>query len=241
MELRQYWRILVRRRNVAIYTFLVVAILSGLFSAYTYYTSQWLGQTILGVQMQPLIIRGAVFDPQAAADGTSVNVEADLANYATTIDYFKAISAELKSGGFHTHMDYRSIQKGLKVFKTTDGHGIIIEWPSAQTQQSSDLVTAAAMMLKAYVPTYHRLFRPTAPAINVNYVQVPVAVHQSLGKLAQDLALRLAIGIIAAIVLAYLFEYLDTKVQDEADVQRWMGLPTLAVIPGGQVRRLRSA
>ena len=54
--------------------------------------------------------------------------------------------------------------------------------------------------------------------------------------------LRLALGLVAGIIVAYLFEYLDDTVQDEADVQRWVGVPTLAVIPGGrQARRARSA
>jgi capsular polysaccharide biosynthesis protein len=73
-------------------------------------------------------------------------------------------------------------------------------------------------------------------------IDPPTAQRISLTKPLADVVLRMVLGLVAGIIVAFLFEYLDDTVQDEADVQRWMGLPTLAVIPGGrQAGRARSA
>ena len=59
-----------------------------------------------------------------------------------------------------------------------------------------------------------------------------------------DVAWPVLAGTVAAagVILAYVWEYLDPTIQDEADAQRWLGAPTLAVIPGGsRARRTRSA
>ena len=53
MELRQYWHVLVRRRIALRNTFLLVALISLLMVAYSYYNSRYLGETQIGVQASP--------------------------------------------------------------------------------------------------------------------------------------------------------------------------------------------
>ncbi len=242
MELRHYWRVLWRRRMIVLYTCILVSLLAGAYAGYTWYTSQWLGTTQITLSVQPLEIKGAVFDPNAAADGTTVNVEQDIANYAGTVDYFMAVSNRLKAGHYATQKDWKAIRNGLKVFQATSGHAIFIEWPSSKSREAVDIVRAGSAALVAYIPYYRTHLRPKLPAISWVVQEQPVAIKQSLSRLAVDIALRVALGIIAGVILAYLFEYLDDTVQDELDVQQWTGLPTLGVIPGGrQARRARTA
>lgn len=255
MELRQYWHVLVRRRKVVLYTLLIVAILAGLLEAYSYYNGKYLGSMRIGLQMQPDIIKGATFDPYSAADNNTDTVEHDLQNYTGTTDYFKAISYELSHGytqmvngtphhyTYTTHKDYKAIRnQPLKVFPADSGHSIIIQWQGATQTDSTEVVRAAAHQLINYVPIYHDTLRPGSPAIRTSYVEQPVATKQGLSKSVANWLLRVALGLVAGIILAYLFEYLDDTVQDETDVKHWLGVPALAVIPGGrQATRTRSA
>ena len=256
MELRQYWHVLVRRRNVVLYTFLVVAVLSLITVGYSYYNSRYLGETQIGLQVQPESVRNAVVDPQSAADANTGQVESDIANYAGTNDYFQAISDELAHGTYmvkvhgvyqaqryKTHINnWKTIRNGLKVFRATDGHSIFIEWESAKSTEAADAVRAAAAQLIDYIPVYHQSLRPTSPPIKYSYVDAPNSASQGLSKPAINFVLRAALGVVAGIILAYLFEYLDDTVQDEADVRRWLGVPALAVIPGGRQNvRVRGA
>ena len=68
MELRQYWRVLVRRRAVVRNTFLLVALLAVLSVGYSYYNGRYVGKAKIGVQVQPNTqIKGAVVDYKAAS------------------------------------------------------------------------------------------------------------------------------------------------------------------------------
>ena len=241
MELRHYWRVLIRRRIVLRNTFLLVAFLGLLNVAYSYYGSQWKGETVIGVQVQQNLISHAVIDPQQAADANTGPVEDDLQNYAGTVQYFQLVSNEL-AHTYGIHMDWKTVGSSLQVFASTNGHSIHIDSPNSNQTKATDIVAAAAHQLIAYVPIYHNELKPQSPGIRTAYVERPTARHNGLSKPAIDFLLRVALGVVAGIVLAYLFEYLDDSIQDAGDVEYWMHLPTLGVIPGGrQARRARSA
>ncbi len=247
MELRQYWRVLVRRRNVIRNTFLVVAVLGLLTVAYGYYNAQYLGETKIALQVRENPKSNAsVVDPAAAASANTDQVINALVVYAGTTDYFKAVSAELK----HTYginMDYKAVGQILSsspggVFRSGEAHDIIIQAASSNGKRASNFVTAAETQLRAHVKPYHDQLFPDLPDIKNSLDEQPIAKHVSLSKPLIDVLLRAVLGLVAGIILAYLFEYLDDTLQDEADVRQWMSLPTLAVIPGGApVRRSRGA
>jgi len=241
MELQHYWLVLVRRRSVIRNTFLLVAFLSLVTVAYAAFGFQYRGVVIIGVQMQPNLIKNASIDPDQAANANTGAVEDDLITYAGTVDYFKDVSQELK-GRYHINVGWRTVAQGLQVFGSSAGHSIHIEQVGSDSTRVVTIVTAAAERLRAYVPIYHARFHPRSPLIDANFLETPVAKPQGLTKALTDLLLRFVLGLAAGIVLAYLFEYLDSTIKDETDVERVMGLPTLAVIPGpSQGHRVRKA
>jgi protein tyrosine kinase modulator len=56
-------------------------------------------------------------------------------------------------------------------------------------------------------------------------------VSSSLTKDVTNAAIRVILGVVAAIVLAFLLEYLDNSVRDESDAKRILELPVLGAIP----------
>lgn len=241
MELRQYWRVLVRRRNVIRNTVLLVAVLALASVAYSYYGSRWQGVAKIGLQVQPNPFRGITVDPSQAADANTGSVENDLATHGADTSYFKAIVNELKVK-YHISKDWRAIGNSLELQPTTTGHGIYVAWKDSTESVATAVAAAAADQMMAYIPFYHRVLQPHLPPILATLIDQPNARRESLTKPIGDFLIRLVLGLVAGIILAYVFEYLDDTVQDEGDVQRWLGLPTLGVIPGGrQARPARSA
>lgn len=237
MELQRYWHVLVRRRNVIRNTFLLVAFLSLITVAYASFGSQYRGVVVIGVQVRPNNIKNASIDPDQAANANTGVVEDDLTTYAGTIDYFKAVSQKLRDS-YRITMDWRAVAQGLQVFESSSGHSIHIEQVGSSSTRVISIVTAAADRLRAYVPIYHARFRSRSPLIDANFIAAPAAKPQGLGKPLTDFLLRLALGLAAGIVLAYLFEYLDSTIKDASDVEQVMHLPTLAVIPSPSQGRL---
>jgi capsular polysaccharide biosynthesis protein len=240
MELRQYWRVLVRRRAVVRNTFLLVALLAVLSVGYSYYNGRYLGKAKIGVQVQPnMKIRSLVGDPQEAANLNSDSVVGDLTTYASGRIYFESIAQELRQR-YHFTMDWRTLQLGTKVYPVPNSHIIYIQLSGSNEAKVGDIITAAVDQLRAWAQVYHATLLPNTPAIDTVAVDPPKAQLLGLSTPLADFLLRAALGLVAGLILAYLFEYLDDTVQDEADVQYWLGLPTLAVIPGRR-SRLRSA
>lgn len=240
MELRQYWRVLVRRGAVIRNTVILVALLSIVSVAYSFYGAQWDGRAQLGVQMQPQSLgKSPLIDSESTSNPNTGAVISDLVSYAGSITYFKTISAEARRHGYN--LDYRAIsQHPLKVFRATDGNSIFLEWYDSNQKRATTLVSVAGQVLADYVPVYKTEFRPSSPRIRTHFVGSPDAFRQGVTSQVAQVLLRIAVGLAAAIVLAFLFEYLDDTVHDDADIERAMGLPTLAVIPGGRPARTRT-
>jgi capsular polysaccharide biosynthesis protein len=240
MELRQYWRVLVRRRAVVRNTFLLVALLALLSVGYSYYTGRYLGKAKIGVQVQPNTkIISPVVDPQQAANTNTNSAVGDLTTYASGRIYFESIASELRQR-YHFTMDWRTLQQGTKVYPIPGSHIIYIQLSGSNEARVGAIITAAVDQLRAWAQVYHATLLPNTPAIDTVAVDPPKAQLVGLSTPLADFLLRAALGLVAGLILAYLFEYLDDTVQDEADVEYWLGLPTLAVIPG-RPSRLRSA
>ena len=61
------------------------------------------------------------------------------------------------------------------------------------------------------------------------------ADHPSRPNVAGYMGLAMVIGLVVGIGLAFFIEYLDTSVKTMDDVERFLGVPVLAVIPKGVV------
>jgi capsular polysaccharide biosynthesis protein len=232
--------VLVRRHAVVRNTFLLVALLALLSVGYSYYNGRYLGKAKIGVQVQPNTqIHSPVIDPQQAANTNTDSVVGDLTTYATGRMYFESIAQELRQR-YHFTVDWRSLQQGTKVDNVTGSHIIRIQLSGSNAAKVGDIITAAVDRLRAWVQVYHKTLLPNTPAIDTVAADPPKAQLVALSTPLADFLLRAALGLVAGLILAYLVEYLDDTVQDEADVQYWLGLPTLAVIPGRR-SRLRNA
>ena len=137
-------------------------------------------------------------------------------------------------------MDWRSLQQGTKVYPVPNSHIIYIQWSGSNEAKVRDIITAAVDRLRAWTQVYHATLLPNTPAIDTVAVDPPKAQLLGLSTPLADFLLRAALGLVAGLILAYLFEYLDDTVHDEADVQYWLGLPTLAVIRARRSRLRRA-
>ncbi len=237
MELRQYWRVLVRRRNVIRNTFLLVAVLGLLTVAYSYLGASYQGHAQFNVAVQPEgRSRTQIYDVNAAAQQNTTYAVQELTKYAATTQYFKDVSKAI--GGKSN--DWKAIQQASKVYLLPDSHDIYVEYDGSNQNKIGRIVTEETALLQAHIGVVGQTFG--FPPIKSIVTDLPTTQRVSYSKPLVDFLLRAALGLVAGIILAYLFEYLDDTVQDEADVRQWMNLPTLAVIPGGSpVRRPRSA
>ncbi len=241
MELRHYWRVLVRRRNVIRNVTLLAILLSVVSVGFTYVTSQWKGTATIELHAQPTkpTTTQLLYDVNAAANANTGEVVTEVQQYTESLTYQRAVSAAL--GKIGIDYDYRAVNQNLGVTRANDGNTLIINWSGSDQAKVTRIVGVAGDLILKYVPVYQQTFEPAAPTVMAHYVNHPDADRVGVTKVAGNAFLRIAVGVVAALVLAFLFEYLDDKVYDESDVEHWLGVPTLAVIPGGRAARPQSA
>jgi capsular polysaccharide biosynthesis protein len=219
-------------------TFLIVAVLGLLTVAYSYSGALYKGQATISVQVQPDYSKAqsANYDAVQTAQQNSDIAVQELTSYASGTQYFKNVSQEV----YGTPNKWKSLQQGTKgIYQIPNSHEIYFEWDGNSTAMAQKVVSAEVRQLRNYVPQFQHA--AGMPTITAGIIDPAFAQRISLSKPVIDFLLRAALGLVAGIILAYLFEYLDDSLQDENDVQHWMHIPTLAVIPGGRASRPRSA
>ncbi|HEY8284917.1 MAG TPA: hypothetical protein VIJ28_11085 [Chloroflexota bacterium] len=246
MELRWYWRVLRRQGRLIGITFLVVAILSALYTAYAYYGSQYTAaETIEFNQQQPVYkTQNITNDPLGVAVGNSSAANNDAKNYSEGDSFFKAISAYLLRV-HNKHLDYKSIPLGAT---QTSNVLLKLDYSSSNSTLATWIVQGGVYVLQNdFLPLYERKIRPTTQAgfpqtvyeppitIDPNFDALNVRTTSKL-KAIGGWAIKCLVGLVLGLALAFLWEYLDESIHDEQDVKNWMHTPTLGVIPGGKRR-----
>src|SRR5439155_8812342 len=130
----------------------------------------------------------------------------------TNTIYFQDISREL-ARRYGIHRDWKTIGQSLEVVPATSGHGIYVAWKAATAKEATDVVAAAADQLRAWVQVYHATLQRHAPAIATTITDPANARRIGLSKPLVDFLLRAALGLVAGIILASLFEYLADPLQ----------------------------
>ncbi len=247
MELRWYWRVLRRQARLIITTTLIVAFLAALYTAYSYYTTQYTAaQTIEFKQQQPLYQTQSInIDPVQAAAGNAGAASNDAKFYSEGDSFFKGVSAYLLK--FHNKkIDYKSIPVG--VTQTGGALQLRIDYKSSDSTLATWAVQAGIYVLQnQWLPVYNeKLLETTAKGfkqnvyepliqINPNFDALNVRTTSKLKEIG-SWVVKVLVGLVLGVALAFLWEYLDESIHDEQDVRNWMHVPTLGVIPGGKSR-----
>ena len=246
MELRWYGRILQRQSRVIWTSFVLVAVLSALFTVYSSYGGRYKSTSTIEFYQKPPNIGGntQAQDPHKLALDTAAQTTGNAKFYTQLPVFFKAVSRQLKSYYGKT-MDWKAIQAGLGA-NIPNGYQLELEYTSADQALAEHIVASSLAVLEnVFLPQYNAT--SIQPGRNGAFVTYPVQVRildpistrtPSLSSTVIGWISKSLLGIVLGLALAFLWEYLDESIHDEQDVRSWMATPTLGVIPGG---RLRSA
>ncbi len=228
MELRQYGKIVRRHLWVVILLPLVALVAGLLFPSPSVPLYQATVRVTIGVAPPP---------------NTSPTGE-DLYNYELASEYFADDFSEVvKSGAFAQDVSHRLSTQGVEVqpgaiqgFTVAQKQhrilSIIITWPDEEEVKAIAKATITALEEEShkYFPQLGiagaRLFVIDGPSIPG---WTPVRLGASLQE-RLDLPIRVVLGLIAGVGLAFLLDYLDDSIREVREVEA-LGIPVLGRIP----------
>jgi capsular polysaccharide biosynthesis protein len=251
MELRQYWGVIWRRRWLV----LAVAVLAGLFSLYSFLTTPRIYESEATFAVRFVQDEEAEPNPDGSA-GVFINY-ADYYKFLTSeylVDDFTQIieSDSFGSAVLRTIQDemvqgrlvvsdtarFRSDLQKLRARDVVAMVGadrrhrelrVFIEAPTRDMAVS--IIKAAGIVLTdaRYEPVAGRLIdRPVVAQLDeVSYNDVESSTQREI----TNTIVRFLMGLVAAIAVAFLLEYLDNSVRDERDARKVLDLPVIGAIP----------
>ncbi|MHB0870010.1 MAG: YveK family protein [Chloroflexota bacterium] len=229
MELREYWAIVARRWPligvVTILTF--AASLSMVWFGPSYYKSEL--KLAVGVKPEPA-------PPPGQKDYysydryytwlTSEYLVDDLGEVIKSDSFLKEVSQSPRLNGMPIGKE--AIRRDLSVKKT---HRILTIVVTTQNPHTSFVVANAIKeTLEEKAQDYFAQLDSEGAVIRMLDDPAAEAEMGTMRKLI-EIGLRTAVGLLAAIGLAFLLHYLDPAVRSSQEAERLLGLPVLAELP----------
>ena len=254
MELRQYWNVIWKRRWLV----LAIIVLAGLFSSYSFFTTPRTYEldTTYTVRYPQVPANGdngtsvtpppVVFNYEGYYYYLSSEYQVDDFTQIVETDAFaeaviKVMQERLANNQTKDLLDpakYRSDLEKLRPQEVVEMMGadrkhrhlrIFIAAPSRDL--AKHIMDAAGIVL---TEARYQPFRGQFDEHPI-FGQMDIVTYESLeSSTSQEIinaAIRLTLGIVAALAIVFLLEYLDNSVRDERDANKVLDLPVIGAIP----------
>ena len=254
MELRQYWNVIWKRRWLV----LAIIVLAGLFSAYSFFTTSrtYELETIYTVRYPQATADGdngattpavapIVFNYEGYYYYLSSEYQVDDFTQIVETDAFaeaviKVMQDRLSNNQANV-LDPTKYKSDLEKLRPQD----VADWMGADRKHrelrlfivgptrdlTKNIMDAAAVVLTEarYEPLRGEF--DDRPIVGQMDVVAYEDIKSSTSQETINAAIRLFMGIVAALAIVFLLEYLDNSVRDERDAHKVLDLPVIGAIP----------
>jgi capsular polysaccharide biosynthesis protein len=253
MELRQYWGVIWRRRWLV----LAIAILAGLFSIYSFLTAPRVYESEATFAVRFAQEEAGEPNPDGNSGGTVFFNYADYYKFLSSeylVDDFtqiiesdafgraviRTMQDEMAQGRLVVS-DTAKFRADLQKLRPRDivdmvgadrRHRELRVFAAAPTRDMAVSIMGAAGVVLTdarYEPIAGQLIdRPVFAQLDeVNYNDIKSSTQREI----TNTIVRFLMGLVAAIAVAFLLEYLDNSVRDERDARKVLDLPVIGAIP----------
>lgn len=215
LDLRELWVMLRRRLWIVLLIPLVAGVTAGFVSLYVL-KPVYSASTTLWVIKEGTAAQITLSDVQLSRNLTKTYAE---------VAKSRAVMAEAMSLLMRTDITVQQLQARLKVTPVRDTEILSFTVEDGDPVMAARIADAVATAFKAQI-------RQIMKVENVAVVDLAMIPTQPIApRPVRNVALALVVGIMGALGLAVLLEYLDTSIKSPDDVARHIGLPVLGLIP----------
>ena len=216
LNIHEFYHITKKRAKMILVITLICGLISGVLSYYVIKPTY---------QAQATIIVGK---PQSIDKSQQYS---DIIMYQNLVKTYSEIAksrsvAEAAKSKLNFSITATDIQNSITV---TAKEGTQILMIKAETQNAQEVVAIVNAVTTSLIEESKTVF-PTGGDIQVmdnpQFPSAPVKPRKLL-----NIAIAILIGLMGSVGLAYMFEYLDRTIKDEEDVDKYLGLPVIGLIP----------
>ncbi|RME48804.1 MAG: hypothetical protein D6791_02435 [Chloroflexi bacterium] len=229
MELKAYWAIIRRHLWVVVGLPLVVLVVSlGLTALRGPAPQLYRATTALLIDVPPLPAEpGMGFDPRESAAAAAEYLVDDFSQFVTRDAFARLVSERLASQGIQVPAGAISASESSET-----RHRIVtlwVTWPDAE--QAGAIARAAGDVAQTGIDRYFARSGVVSVIGEPRVEPVAPPLRRQL-----DLPLRVVLGILAGVGLAFLLDYLDDTVRTAEEAEALLGVPVMGEIPAARRR-----
>ncbi|MBC2397107.1 YveK family protein [Clostridium tetanomorphum] len=216
LDLRDFFRIMRKRGKLIVLITLICTLISGVLSFFVLSPTYEAKTSIIIGKLQTE--EGKINNNDVVMYQNLVKTYAEIAKLDRVTD-----SAIKKLGGNYTR---KQLQNMITV---TPQQGTQILLIKAENKDAKDAARVADAVSKSFVEE-SKIVYPTGGNITImDNAKVPEKPVKP--KKALNVAIAFFIGLMVSVGLAFVLEYMDSTIKTEDDVERYLGLPIVGIIP----------
>lgn len=216
LELREYWSILRKRWILVVLIPVIAIIVSGLFSFFVLQPQYDASTTLLVNQKTNNSAPIQYQDIQTS--------EALVKTYSDIIKSRTIESAVIQD--LHLNLTTDQLDKMVSVSSPDQSQVIQVTVTSPDVHQAAGIANDLAAEFQSKAQT----IMDVQDVHVVDKAIVPAHPHKVKPNKKLNLAIALILGLMVSVGLAFLLEYLDTRIRTEDDVRRYLNLPLLGSV-----------
>ncbi len=223
MQIRDYWQIFIKRW----WLILLVGVVAG-------------GVALGYSRLQTPLYRSNVLmlvSPSRFDYGLTLVIKNLLRQYSRQLETDKL--AQTVSSRLRLDLSPDELRRRVKVTSVDEDFLLQIQVEDTDPNRAYDI---AYVLADEFVKMQQIRMAPVDPRdrIEVTLLDKPTPGAQSWPRTRETAVAGLLLGLLSGVLLAFMLEYLDDTIKTSEDVERYIGLTTLASIPAASLPRRRA-
>ncbi|MNC13526.1 Capsular polysaccharide type 8 biosynthesis protein cap8A [compost metagenome] len=222
LDLRDYFQIVKKRLLMIVSIVVVVCLLAGIYSLYIKKPVYEASTKIIVNQTQQV---------QTAAselDLNQINTNIQMINTYKEIIKTPAILDVVANNYPEFNTNAEELLKKVNVSSVNNTQVMTLVVRDNSYQRAAELVNAISLVFKQEIPSLFNV--QNVSILNEAKLNPPVEPGPVEPNVVMNLAIAFIVSLMIGLGIAFLLEYLDDTLKTEEDIEKYLGLPTIAMI-----------
>ncbi|MCL6604708.1 MAG: lipopolysaccharide biosynthesis protein [Paenibacillus sp.] len=221
LDLRDYFRIIQKRLWLIVSIVVVICALAGVYSLY-------IKKPVYEASTKIIVNQTPTQSTVAQLDLNQINTNIQLINTYKEIIKTPAILDVVTKDYPKFNITTEELMKKVNVSSVNNTQVMTLVVRDNSYSRAAEIVNAISLVFKQEIPSLFNV--QNVSILNEAKVNPPVAPGPVEPNVVLNLAIAFIVSLMIGLGISFLLEYLDDTLKTEADIEQYLGLPTLAMI-----------
>ncbi|MDQ0196260.1 YveK family protein [Paenibacillus wynnii] len=221
LDLRDYFRIIQKRLWLIVSIVVVVCAFAGVYSLY-------IKKPVYEASTKIIVNQTPTQSTVAQLDLNQINTNIQLINTYKEIIKTPAILDVVTKDYPQFNVTTEELMKKVNVSSVNNTQVMTLVVRDNSYSRAAEIVNAISLVFKQEIPSLFNV--QNVSILNEAKVNPPIAPGPVEPNVVLNLAIAFIVSVMIGLGISFLLEYLDDTLKTEADIEQYLGLPTLAMI-----------